>query len=1018
MQRTREPCSYKLKFIGLLIILVGQGFIFNLFSQNSVPDSSRIKAIPLSKINTKDGEYSPFKFKDRFYFVSDRENDFAVIYYDANNSHQFSDLYKATIIDTLRFKKPVPISSQIKTKFYIGPSCETNDGFYCTVNNAALVRSNKKLPLQINFLGKDEKNHLLKPKKISFGLHDTISCAQPSVWADTLMFFASDLFGSTGKIDLFYSIKKNGEWQRPISCGNKVNTEYNELFPFFTNNTLYFASDRPNGYGGLDIYQINIFEDNPELKLLSNPINSKADDFGVYIDSLETSGYFSSNRTGNDDIYYFNTIVPSFDDCKEMKSNNYCFTFYEEASMDTKDTTAMEYEWSFGDGGKKRGLEVSHCYAGEGKFLVELNVVDKTSGQVFFNEVNYEFEIKNIVQIYIHAPDTAKRGTEIVFDPSYTNIDSLEIKKYYWDFGDGAYSFEEKPKHVYVKEGTYTVKLGLDGMRNKKKFKECTTKKIVISDKVDKPIYAFTPPIKTEPKVDYKQKMMDSIAIADKAYHDFILKKEKEDSIANSKKIVGKELKDTSEKMVGILPKIEKDDEFKDIKNVYAFKENDSTISYRVHIGASPEKIDMNDPAFKGLKDLTVVKVDNMYHYFYGKTKSMKEIVPYYERSRDEGFNSSIISTFAKDTLMNNPNLKYQYLMVKDTIKKGVVRPSLNKALTNNNTSVKTNTTSTKTNTTTTKTNKTDVVVKEKIEPDNLNTKNNTVSDKINVPEVTGNRVEIGSYKTKQPPNEFSKFGNVLEVLSKDGSYKYFTEDVKTPENARDLKEVLVSLGYTNAKVVGEKSSVKSSTKQNNFVQPPFMDPSRSPVAYRVQIGAYRTPKPKNAFDALKGAVKEFKTDDGWYKYVTEDVKTLENALDLQNALLSMGYSNSFVTAYQGNKRISLIESVLDGLCVYFNLDSYKVLPTEMEKIDFYFKKYTNKTIKEVELEGNTCNLGTAEYNFKLSERRVLAVEQALTPYVKVKVNRKFLGEFYPLYDNSTERSRKLNRRVDVIILN
>jgi outer membrane protein OmpA-like peptidoglycan-associated protein len=147
-------------------------------------------------------------------------------------------------------------------------------------------------------------------------------------------------------------------------------------------------------------------------------------------------------------------------------------------------------------------------------------------------------------------------------------------------------------------------------------------------------------------------------------------------------------------------------------------------------------------------------------------------------------------------------------------------------------------------------------------------------------------------------------------------------------------------------------------------------------------------------------------------------VKTLENALDLQNALLSMGYSNAFVTAYQGSKRISLIESVLDGLSVYFNLDSYKVLPTEMEKIDFYFKKYTNKTIKEVELEGNTCNLGTAEYNFKLSERRVLAVEQALTPYVKVKVNRKFLGEFYPLYDNSTERSRKLNRRVDVIILN
>ncbi|MBK6522561.1 MAG: PKD domain-containing protein [Sphingobacteriaceae bacterium] len=51
--------------------------------------------------------------------------------------------------------------------------------------------------------------------------------------------------------------------------------------------------------------------------------------------------------------------------------------------MDTKDTTAMDYEWRFGDGATKRGLEVKHCYQTPGKFLVELNVVDKTTGTVF-----------------------------------------------------------------------------------------------------------------------------------------------------------------------------------------------------------------------------------------------------------------------------------------------------------------------------------------------------------------------------------------------------------------------------------------------------------------------------------------------------------------------------------------------------------------------------------------------------------------------------------------------------------
>jgi len=993
MRRTREQCSYK-KLIGLLIILVSQAFVFHLFGQNSVPDSVRIKIIPLSKINTSEAEYSPFKFKDKFYFVSDRENDFAVIYYDQSNSHQFSDLYRANMKDSLRFKRVVSISAKIKTKFYIGPSCETNEGFYCTVNNSELAKEKKRLPLQINFLGKDPKNNLLKPTKISFGLNDTISCGQPSVWGDTLMFFASDLY-TTGKIDLFYSIKKNNEWQKPISCGSKINTEYNELFPYFVNNTLYFSSDRPNGYGGLDIYKVNVFDENPEVKILSNPINSSSDDFGVYIDSSLTSGYFSTNRTGNDDIYYFNTIIPTFDNCNEVKSNNYCFTFFEETSTSVEDTSKTEYEWSFGDGGKMRGLEVKHCYPGEGKFLVELNVVEKVTGQVFFNEINYEFELKNIIQIYIHAPDSARPGTEILFDPSYTNIDSLKIDKYFWDFGDGSYSFEEKPNHVYAAEGTYNIKLGLEGIKNGIRYKDCATKKIVITNKVEKPIFDFVPPIKNNPPIDYAKRIKDSIAKNEKDFYDFIVKKEKMDSIANTKTFVKVEVKKEDEDKVGIFPKLEKDDKYKNISNVYAFNEKDSTVTYKVHIGISEEKLENNDPAFKGLDQISSVLLDSLYHYFYGEAKSVKEVMPFYEKSKEEGFNSSVISSFGKDVLMENPSLRYQFLMLKDTIVKGYIRPGNKK-----NVTVPTKTVTTvvdeKVDTTVVKNNNTTVPTK-------------TVSTKTSTPELTGTRVEIGTFIEKKTPEEFSKLGPVTEIITEDGSYKYFTEDVKTLENAKDLKEVLIEMGYTTAKVVGEKKA--------KVVKEPIYEPN-SPIAYRVQIGAYRVQKPKGTFDALRGSVIEIKTDDGFFKYVTEDVKTLENALDLQSALLSMGYSNSFVTAYNGKRRIPIIESILDGLCVYFNLDSYKVLPNEIEKIDFYFKKYTKRTIKEVELEGNTCNLGTAEYNFKLSERRVLAVEQVLMPYVKVKINRKFLGEFYPLYPNSPESIRKLNRRVDVVILN
>ena len=209
---------------------------FSLQSQALQYDTTKIKVLPLSMLNTKDGEYSPYRYKNNFFFISDRENEYAVVYYDNATSKQFTDLYKCLLLDSVNFTKPDLISKQLKTKYYIGPSCETDKGYYCTVNNEGVLRKRKTLPLQISFLEKDTINKKVKkPKKITFGLHDTVSCAQPSVWADTLMFFASNIGSGYGKIDLFYSVKRDGIWQLPMNCGAKVNSEYNESFPYFVN---------------------------------------------------------------------------------------------------------------------------------------------------------------------------------------------------------------------------------------------------------------------------------------------------------------------------------------------------------------------------------------------------------------------------------------------------------------------------------------------------------------------------------------------------------------------------------------------------------------------------------------------------------------------------------------------------------------------------------------------------------------------------------------------------------------
>lgn len=75
-----------------------------------------------------------------------------------------------------------------------------------------------------------------------------------------LMVFASNRPGGMGGYDLYYSLFKRGKWSSPINMGPKINTADNEfrpvvrLFPDFTNRLMVFSSDRPGDKGGYNLY--------------------------------------------------------------------------------------------------------------------------------------------------------------------------------------------------------------------------------------------------------------------------------------------------------------------------------------------------------------------------------------------------------------------------------------------------------------------------------------------------------------------------------------------------------------------------------------------------------------------------------------------------------------------------------------------------------------------------------------------------------------------------------------------
>lgn len=116
---------------------------------------------------------------------------------------------------------------------------------------------------------------------------------------------------SRGGQDLYLSIKGyQNTYSKPIHLGDILNTQYREATPFFSQNKkkLYFASDRPGGYGGMDIYVCErldySFKKWSKPKLIGRPINSEHDDSHPYVQLDENSILFTSNREGTSDIFF------------------------------------------------------------------------------------------------------------------------------------------------------------------------------------------------------------------------------------------------------------------------------------------------------------------------------------------------------------------------------------------------------------------------------------------------------------------------------------------------------------------------------------------------------------------------------------------------------------------------------------------------------------------------------------------------------------------------------------------
>lgn len=148
-----------------------------------------------------------------------------------------------------------------------------------------------------------------KPKNLSKPISTRHWEAQPSISADgSVLFFASTRPGGFGGSDIWYSVWGDDGWQDPINAGDKINTKKDEFSPFLHADgvTLYFASEGHWGFGGSDLFVSRLSGDIWSDPLnVGYPLNDMTDQRGLVVSLDGSHGYYSSSDSSGVDIYSF-----------------------------------------------------------------------------------------------------------------------------------------------------------------------------------------------------------------------------------------------------------------------------------------------------------------------------------------------------------------------------------------------------------------------------------------------------------------------------------------------------------------------------------------------------------------------------------------------------------------------------------------------------------------------------------------------------------------------------------------
>ncbi|WP_121965166.1 OmpA family protein [Myroides sp. N17-2] len=224
------------------------------------------------------------------------------------------DLYTAEFKDKYEPIKGVArIKGRVNRRFNDGTTVLSKDGkrmyFASEAYRNRKFRRNDKVKqrdhLMSLFYAQKKKDKWKKIKPMRF-TRAGYMYTNPAVSPDgKFLYFASNMPGSYGELDIWRTpILEDDEFGTPENLGSTINSGTRNDYPFIaSDNKMYFASDRWGGYGGMDVYVVDLSNTVSTPANLGEPINTAKNDFAFSYYPAKEMGLFSSDRIGRTDIY-------------------------------------------------------------------------------------------------------------------------------------------------------------------------------------------------------------------------------------------------------------------------------------------------------------------------------------------------------------------------------------------------------------------------------------------------------------------------------------------------------------------------------------------------------------------------------------------------------------------------------------------------------------------------------------------------------------------------------------------